>query len=232
MATASVKGSTNMITLKYSGAAVSAVITLFGVLLTLSELFGLWTDQLGSIWVISGYVGIVMTAITTALFSVLSFLLYRSVTKDVAARTEYVTTSAYSFITNAFFAVLVGVFIVVLANLASILVSSLLLIGTTTDIASLYLGGFVPELLVAMLVAFVGFCAYKIMKGKNLSMLMTVVLMSLAGVVLLGVLITVPIKAHMTPRATQLPASSSTPSNQYDTNNFNDLFDQLYNSNR
>lgn len=195
------KNSTNMITLQYSGATVAALISTFGILLTLSELFGLWTDKAGGVWILSGYVGVVSMAVTAALFSVVSFLLYRRVTKQVAERTDYIATSAYNFITNAFFAVLAGVLIVIVASLVAVLIASLLLIGTSTDIGGLYLGEFLPGLLAGLIVAFVGFCAYKIMKGKNFSLPMTLVLMSLAGALFLAVLITVPIKAHMTPTA-------------------------------
>lgn len=198
MATAStVPASTGIITLKYSGAAASASIALLSVLALLGELFGLWTDKLGSLFELGGgYTSIVMLAVLGALFSVGALLLYRSVTKDVGKQPDYVKTSAYNFITNTFFASVVFLFVVLVAELISLLFSSLLLIGTTTDIGALYLGQFLPALVAAGIVGFVGFCAFNILKGKNYSALMTIVLVSLAGALLLAVLITVPIKAH------------------------------------
>lgn len=198
--------STSLLTLKYSSAAVSALVATFGALLVVAELFGLWTDGASSILLLAGYTGIVTTAIVSTLFSVLAFVLYRGVTKDVAVQPDYITKSAYGFITNAFFAILAGVLVILAARLVSVLLSSLLLIGTDTDIAGLYLGQFLPDLLAAAVIGFVGFMALKIMKGKNYSTLMTIVLMSLAGALLLAVLITVPIKAH---------SGSSTDYNKY-----------------
>lgn len=223
MATSSpVPVSTAMLTLKYSGATVSALIATFGALTLFSALFGLWTDKASGTLLFTGYVGVVTTAVMTALFSVLAFLLYRRVTKDVAAQPEYVNTSAYTFVTNSFFAVLAVMVVIIVAQLISILLSSLLLIGTSTDIGGMYLNEFLPGLLAAAIVAFVGFAAYKIMKGKNVSALMTIVLMSLAGALLIATLITVPIKAHMT-----TVSSSSTP-NIY---NYDDYFKTYYNTN-
>lgn len=204
--------SSSMLTLKYGGAVVSALAATFGVLTLLPELFGLWTDKPGGLALLSGYTGIVMIAVATVLFSVLAFLLYGKVTKDVAVQPEYIHKTAYHFITNGFFAVLAGVLVVVVAGLVSILLSSLLLIGTNTDIGAMYLNQFLPGLLSAGVVAFVGFMAYKIMKGKNFSALLTIVLMSLAGALLLAVLITVPIKAHMT----TVSPSSTTRTYNYD----------------
>lgn len=220
MATSSsVPVSTGTLTLKYSGAAISALIATLGVLSLFSELFGLWTGSGGIVTLLGGYTSIVTTAVATALFSVLAFLLYRAVTKEVALQPGYIERPAYLFITNSFCAVVGGLFVFVIAQLVSILISSLLLIGTSTDIGALYLTQFLPGLLTAAVIGFVGFSAYKIVTGKNFSSIMTIVLMSLAGALLVAVLITVPIKAHST------AASSSSSS----TNDYNDYFEELYN---
>lgn len=196
MATASsAPASTSMVTLKYSGAVISALIAINSLITVLGDLFGLWTDKYGATSE-SNYVGTVTLAVTAVLFSVLAFLLYRRVTKDVAAQPEYVNKPVYHFITNGFFGVTAAYLIVLTAQLVSVLISSLLLIGTNADIGALYLNQFLPTFVAAGMVAFVGFAAYKIMKGKNLSTLMTIVLMSLAGALMIAVLITVPIKAH------------------------------------
>lgn len=222
MTVSSAPSSTSVLTLKYSGAAVSALIATFSTLALLSELFGLWTGEVSSVMLLGGYQGIMMTAVVNSLFSVLAFCLYRSVTKEVAKQPDYVNKTAYHFITNAFLAVLAVVLVLIVAGLVSILLSSLLLIGTNTDIGSMYLNDFLPGLVAAGLVAFVGFAAYKIMKGKNLSMLMTIVLMSLAGALLVAALITIPIKAHMS------SSSSSNSSSMYDYYDYSDYFNNYY----
>lgn len=224
MATSSASSSTSVLTLKYSGAAVSALVATFSTLALLSELFGLWTGTSGSLMLLGGYQSIMMTAVVAALFSVLAFCLYRNVTKEVAKQPGYVNKTAYHFITNAFLAVLAGVFVLIVAGLVSILLSSLVLIGTSTDIGGMYLNDFLPGLVAAGLVGFVGFAAYKIMIGKNLSMLMTVVLMSLAGALMIAALITIPIKAHMSSSS-----SSSNSTNMYDSSDYNNYLNDYFN---
>lgn len=221
MASPSVSHSTSVLTLKYSGAAISALAATFSVLAALSEMIGLWSGASGSLMLLGGYQGVMMTVVVAALFSVLAFCLYRSVTKEVAKQPDYIHTTAYHFVTNAFLALLAVVFMFIVAGLVSILLSSLLLIGTSTDIGGMYLNDFLPGVVAGGIVGFVGFSAYKIMKGKNFSMVMTIVLMSLAGALLLAALITIPIKAHM---GSSTPSSSSS---MYD--NYYDYSDYLNN---
>lgn len=212
-----------MLTLTYSGAAMSTLLATFSALAVVAELFGLWTGKSSTILLLAGYTGIVTGAVAAVLFSVLAFLLYKKVTKDVAAHTDYITTVAYHGITNSFFALLVAAFILIVAQLIAILISSLLLIGTSADIGGMYLNQFLPGVIAAGVVGFVGFMAFKIMKGKNFSTIMTVMLMSLAGALLLAVLITVPIKAH-----TSAADSAATNPSMYD---YEDYFKTYYNTN-
>lgn len=191
------KVSTSGLTLTYGAAAFSAVTALLLTLAVLSQLFGLWTNSaLTTLVILSGYTGIVTTAIAAVLFAVAALLLYRRATKDIGAQPAYLNTSAYHFITNALVGVLAFLFVTAAAGVVSVLISSLLLIGSGTDIGALYLGQFLPGLLGAGLIGVLAYTAYKIMKGKNLSSLMNLVLVSVAGAALLAVLITVPIKAH------------------------------------
>jgi|GEM_PF-4230994 len=224
MATSSVRGSTNVLTLKYSGAAFSVLVATLSTLLLVSELFGLWTGASGSLMLLSGYESIMLMAIVAVSFSVLAFCLYRNVTKEVAKQPEYVNVTAYHFITNALLAVLAVIFIFMVAGLISVVLSSLVLIGTSVDIGSMYLNKFLPGLVMACVVAFIGFSAYKIMKGKNMSLLMTIVLMSVAGALLVAALITIPIKAHT---GSGSSSSSSLPS-MYDDYNYSNYFNNYY----
>lgn len=224
MATSPARVSTNVLTLKYSGAAFSVLAATLSTLLLVSELFGLWTGASGSLMLLSGYESIMLMAVVAVSFSVLAFCLYRNVTKEVAKQPEYVNVTAYHFITNALLAGLAVIFIFTVAGLISVLLSSLVLIGTSADIGSMYLNKFLPGLVMAGVVAFIGFSAYKIMKGKNMSMLMTIVLMSVAGALLVAALITIPIKAHM---GSSSSSSSSLPS-MYDDYNYSNYFNDYY----
>lgn len=207
MSIASSHESSGRLTLKYGGAAATLLIALYNVTTVLSSLFGLWTDKASSLVSSGGYIGIVESSILAVMFALVAFLLYKNVTKEIAMQPEYINSAVYHFITNGLFAVLATVFIVCVTQLLSILISSLLLIGTSTDIGGLYLNQFLPSLLGAGVIGVTGFAAYKIMKGRNLSGLMTIVLVSLAGALLIATLITVPIKAHSTASVT--PSNSS-----------------------
>ena len=204
-----------MITLLYTGAAFAALIGTYSIVAVIGKLFSMWTSSgatlqnLMSTFVTgsSAYVDTIFLAIIGVGMALVAFFLYGRVSREVAKQPEYVKTSAYAFITNT----LVGVFFftvgVMALELVSILISSLVLIGTSTDIGAMYLGMFLPLLLSGAVVAFVGWMALEIMRGRNKSKLMTIVLMSAAGALLVATLITVPIKAH---------SSSSTRSN-YDS---------------
>lgn len=196
----SAPGTLGAITLKYVGAAISLLVAVFGALSLLGVLFSMWTGSVSSrvLGVGGGYVVVVTLAVITSLFAVLSFLLYKKVTQEVAAHPEYIEKPAYHCVTNALVGILAFIFLLFVGNLIAVLISSLLLIGTSTDIGGLYLNNFLPSLIGAGLVGFVGFCAYQIMKGKNKSGLVTLVVMALAGALLVATLITVPIKAHGT----------------------------------
>ena len=191
------QSSTSVLTLKYAAAAVSVLAAVYMAIETLLRLFGLWTNS--TAYLVAGgygYVNIVTYAVSTALFAVLAFLLYRRVTKDVAVQPEYVDTPVYHVITNGLVGALAFVLVLLVADIISTLISSLLLIGSNADIGGLYLNKFLPNLVAAGIVGVAGFSAFKIMKGQNKSFLMTIVLMSVAGALLLAMLITVPIKAH------------------------------------
>lgn len=210
------KSNTSGLTFQYAGAAISVVAAVLFSIATLARLFQMWVGGGLVSFLLPGYTGTVTFAILAVLFAVLAFLLYRKVTKEVAAEPSYIEKPIYNFITNSLVAVLALLSILFVAEMVSVLISSLLLIGTSTDIGALYLGTFLPNLVFLALVSFVAYCAYKIMKGKNVSGIMTLVLLSVAGAIMLAVLITVPIKAH------------SSTNNSTDQYNLERYFEDLY----
>lgn len=217
----------NLLTLKYAGAVLSAVVATLASLYVLDNLFLMWTGSDGANLLASFtgsgkasmYVNMVSGAVAAVAFAVLAYLLYRKVTKDVAARPEYVKTGPYAFVTHGFVAIMAIIAVFIAANIVSVLISSLLLIGAHADIGDMYLNKFLPDVASLALVAFVGYMAYKIALGKNKSPTMTMVLLGVAGAILLGTLITVPIKAHGGSGST-LDSNSSTKSSDY----FKDLY--------
>ena len=193
-----------LITLLYTGAALATFLSAYSAVAVIGKLFSMWTSSgatlqnLMSAFVTgsSAYVDTILLAVVGVGMAVAAFLLYGRVSREIAKQPEYVKTSAYAFVTNT----LVGVFFftvgVMALELVSVVISSLVLIGTSTDIGAMYLGMFLPLLLSGAVVAFVGWMALEIMRGRDKSKLLTVVLMSVAGALLVATLITVPIKAH------------------------------------
>jgi xanthine/uracil permease len=119
-------------------------------------------------------------------------------------------------VTNTFVGILALTVILLASSLVSILISSLMLIGTSADIGQMYLQRFLPQLFGLGFVGFIGYCSYSIYRGKNMSKLMTLVLMGVAGALLVATLITVPIKAH---------TGSSNSSSNSRSSNYSSLYD-------
>ncbi len=196
------------LTLKYLGASISAVLSVVVFSNVIQQLFLLWTktnstSSLGAFVPIS-YQGMVTSALLTITFSLIAWLGFINVTKSIAARSEYVNTLAYVLITNAMLGVLVLATLIGLVNLVSVLLSSLILIGSGTDIGAMYLGTFLPQLVASALAGFAAFAAYKIAKGKNLSSVLGIVLVSVAGAALIATIITVAVQSHVTASSDQI----------------------------
>lgn len=197
------KGQCGLLTLKYLGAGLAAIVSVVSSTMAISLLVSLWANTLASNGIlmllgVNGYVALVTLGVKAVVAGVIAMLLYRKVTKDIAKRPEYVSRRPYIIITNlvfGFFAVMLVGYVV---KLVAILISSLVLIGSGADIGAMYLQHFLPYLVSAGLVFVAAFMTYKIVRGKNMSSVMTIALLSAAGAVLLATLITVPIKANST----------------------------------
>ena len=196
-------GIKGLITLLYMGAVVTAIMSVLAIVAVIGKLFVMWTGSTTGVENIMSIIGAGSLYLDTVLFAIIavgmavaSFFLYRQVTHEVAKQPEYVKTTAYAFLTNALVAFFIFALALAVLELVSIMISSLVLIGTGTDIGALYLGVFLPLIVCAGIFTFAGYMALHIMRGRNKSSLMTVVLMAIAGAVLIATLITVPIKAH------------------------------------
>ncbi len=209
-------------TLLYTGAAFATFMSVYSIVAVIGKLFSMWTSSEVSLQnlmaVFAGgnvYTDTILLAVVGVGMAVAAFFLYGKVSREIAKQPEYTKTTAYAFITNA----LVGIFAVTVAVMAlemvSILISSLLLIGTGTNIGAMYLGMFLPLLLSVGVVGFAGWMAMEIMRGRDKSKLLTLVAMSVAGALLVATFITVPIKAH----------SSSSSSSEQNYNQIRQLFD-------
>lgn len=212
------------ITLTYLGAVVSALLALTASSSVVASLMAMWsnagmyTAALGSALLLGSdlYTSTISGAVAASVFAFLAFWLYKKTTKDIASQPEYIHRAPYAFVTNTFVGILALTVILLASSLVSILISSLMLIGTGADISQMYLQRFLPQLLGLGFVGFIGYCAYKIYRGKNMSKLMTLVLMGIAGALLVATLITVPIKAHTGSSSSSSNSRSSNYSSLYD----------------
>lgn len=192
-----------ILTFTYSMAVVSLLLATVGVVTVMARLFTLWTGSSAFgigyqlLWFFSGaYVSTVSVVLVTVLFSVLAFLLYRRASAMIRDSLDYLNTKSYNFVTNALVAVYVIAGVILLAETLSVLFSSLLFIGSGVNIGSLYLGQFLPDFVGLMIVAAIGYMAYKIMRGKNMSFAMTLSMLIMSGLLFIAVFITIPVKVH------------------------------------
>lgn len=205
-----------MTTMHYVGAALATIISVLASAAALKTLFvilfgGSEAALSAILFGSSSYTGLIAAAVTAVVFALVAFFLYRQVSRRVAKRPQYMTTTAYRVVTYGVFMIFALLTVLLVSDLVATLLSSLLLIGSSTDIGALYLTGFLPTLFYTGLVAFVAAMLYMIVKGKNKSLLLTIVLLSVTGAILLAAIITTPIQAH-----------SSSSSSSYD---YSDMFD-------
>lgn len=201
--TASATVPSSFITLKYLGAVVSTVLAVVTSVGAISQLIGLWANKSSGVSPVYGLLGVlglsndlIFLSVAGIGFSVLAFFLYRCATKAIATRVSYLQTTAYVVITNAFVAVMAMMTVLFAIDIATVAVSSLLLIGKSVDIGAMYLTQFLPSMIGLGVVGFAGLMGYQIAKGRNKSFVLTLVIMTIAAAVLVAVCITVPIKKN------------------------------------
>ena len=211
------KGKAKLLTLEYALAMSSAVISAFLLINVISSVFGLWADTTSVlVKTVGGFfaplmetpgTGIVAGAVFALLLAVLSFILFSRVSKAVPDREGYTQRTAYKLVTYGGVAALAIPALELVARLVSILINSLLFIGTTGAekiYKSLYLSEFLPYLLAFAVVAVSIYFIYQIVQGRNASKALTLTLVAASSVVLLASAITIAVKVHN--------ASSSVPS--------------------
>ena len=135
------------------------------------------------------------------LLAVLSLVLFSRVSKAVPEREGYTKRTAYKLVTYGGLAVLIIPAVDLVARLVSILINSLLFIGVGDGgefYKSLYLGEFLPYALALAIVAAGAYFICQIVKGRNMSKALSLMLIVASSVVLLTGAITIAVKAHDT----------------------------------
>lgn len=203
------KGKAKLLTLEYALAMVSAVISAFLLINVITSVFGLWAGTTSVlVKTVGGFfaplmetpaTGIVAGAVFALLLAVLSCVLFSRVSKAIPDRDGYTQRTAYKLVTYGGVAVLAIPALELVARLVSILINSLLFIGTTGAekvYKSLYLSEFLPYLLALAVVAATIYFIYQIVQGRNMSKALTLTLIAASSVVLLASAITIAVKVH------------------------------------
>lgn len=203
------KGKAKMLTLEYALAMGSAIISIMLLIDIITKVFGLWTNSTSMLLrsvggfftpsMVTQGTGIIAASVFAVLLAVLSLVLFSHISKAIPERENYTKRTAYKLITYGGLAVLIIPAIDLVARLVSILINSLLFIGIDNGgefYKSLYLGEFLPYALALAIVATSAYFICQIVKGRNMSKALSLVLIVASSVVLLTGVITIAIKAH------------------------------------
>lgn len=216
-----VKGKSIFLTLEYVLASLSVVGAVLAIGAAISIAFSLWTSSstagLG-IFASSLYMSAIGSVVAAVVFSLSAWYFYRRVTQAIAERPGYTGRTAYKATTYTLFALLLIIAVFIKISLLTTIVSSLVLIGTNTDIGALYLTSFLPQLVFGLVVVAALYFVYRILRGRNTSRVLTLTLVAIASVLFIAHIITVAVHSH-----------SDTSSSR---DNSLEQFEDLYNSSR
>lgn len=218
---------TQFLTLEHSARMIISVILPLLVLAGLATSFSLWASSNDAVSVVSSFVAgaIAQTAalanigLATALLvlTAMFWLLDKRVRRELAVRPGYHLRLGYKLPIYSAFFLTAGLLVFGVIDLVSVLIGSLVLIGSGADIGGMYLTHFLPVLLGMAVVGFAAWYQYKLLRGVGKSSLYGLVMGVVAVVVALTIIITTAVTAHQ----------SSTPDTDTRSRDYNNLFDNL-----
>jgi hypothetical protein len=150
-------------------------------------------------WVLpvsGGYTGAIWAGLAAVALALVGMFFHRRAAAGMNARPVYVERQAYKIVAYATLAVLGVYLLVTVLTLFSVIISSLLLIGSESSISSLYLTVFLPTLLTILIVGFATYCVYRFTTGRSEIAKLYNVLLALGTIVLLALIITVAVRSH------------------------------------
>ena len=208
------KGKAKWLTFEYLVAMLSTVLAASLLVRVIVSMFGLWFSSTASVtatsvggWLasilsldtVTPGTGLVAASIMTVLLSVVALVCFKRVSRTIPDRKDYTSSLEYKLVTYGGFALLVLPILVLIAKIVGVLVSSLLFIGVYgagVVYKSLYLAEFLPYLLALGVLVYAAMCLKDIINGKNVSNILSIVLIAVASVVLFTSAITVAVKIH------------------------------------
>lgn len=196
------------LTLQYAGASLATLAALYGMSSAASGLIQMWSTDpgVGGVYAPAAstfvYTMIMEWAIVGVMSALIAFFLYRKVAAAVANHLEYLHSNQYAIITNSMMAITAAVALVYGCKAIATVLTSLLIIGTSTSIANMYIYTFLPQLIVCAISLFIAWAMYKIGCGTNVSKRLSIVLLISSIAVLIAAICAVPIHAHRLPAKT------------------------------
>lgn len=212
------KGKAKWLTFEYALAMFSVVTVAAVFVNALPSLFHLWVDAKNASIASAGVKGflpgllsvdmktpateLVLGGVVAVMFAVLAMVLFGRVSRAIPEREGYTGRMSYKVATYGAMAAVVVPMIVLIAKMLTVLVASLLFIGTggAGEIyKSLYLVDFLPYVIGAGLLGAIIFCIKGIISGRNTSKMLSMVLICAASALLLASSITVAVLTHQSP---------------------------------
>ncbi|MDO4781474.1 MAG: hypothetical protein Q4A34_03745 [Candidatus Saccharibacteria bacterium] len=206
------RGKAKWLTFEYAGAMASAVVAALLSAAVLPTLFGMWvgTDKatastdgflagLLSVNTTTPSTGLIAGAVLAVLLSVVALVLFARVSRTVPEREGYTSRTAYKVITYMAMAALVAPAVVLVAKLATVLIASLLFIGLPNagkTYSSLYLVEFLPYLIGLAVMVAAAWMVRGVIMGRNMSRVLSFIVLGVASVVLIATSVTVAVKLH------------------------------------
>ena len=214
------KGKAKWLTFEYIMAMVAVVFSVVLIVRVIAALFSGWVTVIGvesslmtkniggvaatllPLGVETEGTGIILAATLAGIFGFVALPLFGRVSRAVPERPGFTKTTEYKVTTYGALAILSLIAVVFFAKLITVLISSLLFIGVSNAGAvysSLYLVEFIPYLLGLGVVSAALYCVGKIALGRNMSKLLSWILIIVAVATLVAAAITVAVKSHGTP---------------------------------
>lgn len=183
------------------GSIVVAVVCLDAAIKALFTLWNGATVELGVPfgWLLpvsGGYVGAVWAGFAAVVFVLLGMFFARRVNASLSARPAFRGRVAYKLALYVALTVLAAVLLGAVLTLFTVIITSLLLIGSESSIGSLYVKVFLPTLVMIAIAGYASYVTYRTAKGRGDLAGLYTLLLALSTVVLLGLIITVAVRSH------------------------------------
>lgn len=183
---------------------MSGLVALLSALLSMGFLLSLWADSTSGWGLLAGLISTyiypwsIYAAVATILFGLAAFWLQVRVRRGLKKQPDFTKQAAY----RVPLAVALGVYVLLaltqVAIVIGVVLASLVLIGSNSDIGGMYLKQFLPALLALGLLAgpVIATAAQLMRTGGRSLWWYHVILLVVGGVILLTAIITVAVSSH------------------------------------